>query len=187
MSSLYLIERFLEGVELRLRDAHFGFTDLGEIAGRDVSSEKPDDRNDDEQFEQRETARTAQHHMPPLGGVVAMVAPEGGGTGMSPPGGNVGIVLTVGGSTGISALGGKMGMAPGAGCPGEAFEGATGALPTDGVEVSEPGGLEGIPPTGTPPPALPAAGAFATLLPGGEDSPGVPGGATGPVLAIGCC
>jgi hypothetical protein len=37
-----------------------------------------------------------RHHMPPEGGVVAMVAPEG-----SFSGGSVGIVLTVGGSTGI--------------------------------------------------------------------------------------
>jgi hypothetical protein len=43
--------------------------------------------------------------------VVAIVAPDGGETGMSAAGGSVGIVLIVGTPTGISVVGGAIGMA----------------------------------------------------------------------------
>src|SRR5438309_11965012 len=49
-----LIERFLERVELRLRDTDFRFSDLAEIARRHQPGEQADDHHHHEQLDQRE-------------------------------------------------------------------------------------------------------------------------------------
>src|SRR5438309_8259515 len=51
-----LIERFLERVELRLRDIDFRFSDLAEIARRHQPGEQADDHHHHEQLDQREAA-----------------------------------------------------------------------------------------------------------------------------------
>src|SRR6185312_12083852 len=53
-----LVERLLEGVDLRPGDLDFRFPDLAEVARRDEAGEQADDHHDHEQLEQRKAAHT---------------------------------------------------------------------------------------------------------------------------------
>src|SRR5262245_50278789 len=56
-----LVERLLEGIDLRSRHLGLGFADLREVARGDVAGEQPDDHDHDQQLEQREAALAFGH------------------------------------------------------------------------------------------------------------------------------
>src|SRR5258706_4550857 len=64
-----LVERLVEGLDLRLRHLDLGLADLREVARRHVAGEQADDHDDHEQLEQREAERFASavenHLVPP--------------------------------------------------------------------------------------------------------------------------
>jgi hypothetical protein len=49
-----LVERFLQGLDLRARHLDLGLAHLGEVARGHIPGEQADDHDDDEQLEQRE-------------------------------------------------------------------------------------------------------------------------------------